>query len=93
MDARLQDMDALVMPTTPIVAPKTSEVAAPDTFKAKNFLLLRNTGLANFFDLCAISLPLPRASGLPVGLMLVARNGHDRQLFRIAAAVEKLMSD
>jgi aspartyl-tRNA(Asn)/glutamyl-tRNA(Gln) amidotransferase subunit A len=91
MDASLQDLDALVMPTTPIVAPKMSEVADPDAFKAKNFLLLRNTGLANFFDLCAIS--LPRASGLPVGLMLVARNGHDRQLFRIAASVEKLMSD
>ena len=56
-------------------------------------LLLRNTGLANFFDLCAISLPLPHAGGLPAGLMLVARNGHDRRLFRIAAAVEKQLSD
>jgi aspartyl-tRNA(Asn)/glutamyl-tRNA(Gln) amidotransferase subunit A len=73
MDARLNDLDALVMPTTPIVAPKMSDVAAADAFRAKNFLLLRNTGLANFFDLCAISLPLPRASALPVGLMLVAR--------------------
>jgi aspartyl-tRNA(Asn)/glutamyl-tRNA(Gln) amidotransferase subunit A len=92
MDASLADLDALVTPTTPIVAPRMSEVADPDTFRAKNFLLLRNTGLANFFDLCAISLPLPRAGGLPVGLMLIARNGHDRQLFRIAAAVEKLLS-
>ena len=46
--------------------------------------------IVNFFNLCAISLPLPRESGLPTGLMLVARNGHDRRLFRIAAAVEKL---
>jgi len=44
----------------------------------------------NFFDCCAISLPLPREGGLPTGLMLVARNGHDLRLFRIAAAVEKL---
>jgi hypothetical protein len=43
-----------------------------------------------FFDLCAISLPLPRAGALPVGLMLVARNAHDRRLFRMAAAVERL---
>jgi len=43
-------------------------------------------------DLCAISLPLPRAGALRVGLMLVARNGHDRRLFRIAAAVERLFS-
>jgi aspartyl-tRNA(Asn)/glutamyl-tRNA(Gln) amidotransferase subunit A len=44
----------------------------------------------NFFDCCAISLPLPREGGLPTGLMLVTRNGHDRRLFQIAAAVERL---
>jgi aspartyl-tRNA(Asn)/glutamyl-tRNA(Gln) amidotransferase subunit A len=35
---------------------------------------------------------LPRAGGLPVGLMLVARNGQDRQLFQMAAAVERLFA-
>jgi aspartyl-tRNA(Asn)/glutamyl-tRNA(Gln) amidotransferase subunit A len=44
----------------------------------------------NFFDLCAISVPIPRESDLPVGLMLVARNGHDHRLFRVAMAVERL---
>ena len=53
--------------------------------------MLRNTTMWNFFDCCAISLPLPREGGLPTGLMLVARNGHDRRLFRIAAAVERLL--
>jgi aspartyl-tRNA(Asn)/glutamyl-tRNA(Gln) amidotransferase subunit A len=43
-------------------------------------------------NLCAISLPLPRHAGLPVGLMLVARNGHDDRLFRIAAAVEQRLA-
>jgi Asp-tRNA(Asn)/Glu-tRNA(Gln) amidotransferase A subunit family amidase len=33
-------------------------------------------------------LPLPAA--LPVGFMLLARNGQDRMLLRIAAAMEKL---
>ena len=91
MDERLEELDALVMPTTAIVAPKISEVATPETFGRKNMMVLRNTALANFFDLCAISLPLPRHAGLPVGLMLVARNGHDVRLFRIAAAVEQLL--
>ena len=54
-------------------------------------MVLRNPGLANFFDLCAVSLPVPRHAGLPVGLMLVARNGRDHRLFRIAAAVEQLL--
>ena len=89
MDARLADLDALVMPTTPIVAPRIDEVADPKVFMARNALLLRNTTIANFFDLCAVSLPLPREGGLPAGLMLFARNGQDRKLLRIAAAIEK----
>jgi len=92
MDAEFADYDALVLPTTPIVAPRMSEVATPDTFLVKNALLLRNTGIVNFLDLCAISLPLPRAGDLPVGLMLVARNGEDRQLFRVAMGLERLFS-
>ncbi len=92
MDARLADLDVLAMPTTPIVAPLMSEVAQADEFARRNALLLRNTTMWNFFDCCAISLPLPREGGLPTGLMLVARNGHDRRLFRIAAAVERLLA-
>ena len=91
MDARLADLDALVMPTTPIVAPKMSDLATAETFSPKNVALLRNPALVNFFDLCAISLPLP-GPGLHVGLMLVARNGHDARLFRISAAVERLFA-
>jgi aspartyl-tRNA(Asn)/glutamyl-tRNA(Gln) amidotransferase subunit A len=92
MDARLSDLDALVLPTTPIVAPTIAEVSSSEVLTAKNLLVLRNPALVNFFDLCAISLPLPRAGGLPVGLMLVARSGHDRRLFQMAAAVERLFA-
>jgi aspartyl-tRNA(Asn)/glutamyl-tRNA(Gln) amidotransferase subunit A len=90
MRAQLADVDVLAMPTTPIVAPRIDEVATPKEFMARNALLLRNTTIANFFDLCAITLPLPRAGGLPTGLMLIARNGNDRRLLRIAAAVERV---
>jgi len=92
MDARLSDLDALVLPTCPIVAPTIAEVSTSEGFAAKNGLVLRNTAFVNFFDLCAISLPLPRAGGLPVGLMLVGRNSQDRKLFRIAAAIERVLS-
>ena len=94
MDDRLSSLDALVMPTTPRVAPIIAEVSAmsTETALADDLLLGRNTGFVNFFDLCAISLPIPRQSGLPVGLMLVARNGEDRKLFAIAAAVERLFA-
>ena len=90
MDARLGALDALIMPTTPIVAPTIAEVADPQIFAARNAALLRNTSMINFFDLCAFSLPL--AAPLPVGLMLVTRNGHDRRLFSIATALERLLA-
>jgi len=92
MDARLADLDVLVMPTTATVAPRLDEVADPKSFMARNALLLRNTTIGNFFDLTAISLPLPRDGGLPCGLMLLARNGQDQRLLRIAAAVEKALT-
>jgi aspartyl-tRNA(Asn)/glutamyl-tRNA(Gln) amidotransferase subunit A len=93
MDARLAALDVLVMPTTSIVAPTIAEVADPKVFAARNAALLRNTAIINFFDLCAISLPLPvAATALPVGLMLVARNGHDKRLLRIAAATAQFFA-
>jgi len=91
MGAQMSRLDALVLPTTPIVAPTIAEMQDADTFNTKNMLLLRNTLIWNFFDNCAISLPLPR-NGLPVGLMLVARNGDDRRLFAIASEVERLFA-
>lgn len=90
MDAWLADTDVLVMPTCPIVAPTQAEVAASDEFARKNAMVLRNTSMWNFFDCCAISMPIPGAS-LPVGLMLVARNGRDRELFAAAAAAERAL--
>lgn len=92
MDLDLADLDALILPTTPIVAPRIADLAGDEAaFTAANGLLLRNTSVGNFFDLCAISLPLP-VSGLPVGLMLVARNGQDQRLLRLALAVEISLS-
>ncbi len=91
MDAVLASLDALIMPTTPIVAPTIAEVAVPEVFSRKNALLLSNTSIGNFFDLCSISLPLPRQGGLPVGLMLMAKNGNDRRLFAAALALERLL--
>jgi aspartyl-tRNA(Asn)/glutamyl-tRNA(Gln) amidotransferase subunit A len=92
MDARLGDLDALVLPATPTVAPRMDEVADPKSFMRRNALLLRNTTIGNFFDLTGVSLPLPRDGGLHCGFMLLARNGHDHRLLRIAAAVEQLFA-
>lgn len=92
MDARLADLDVLAMPTTAIVAPRIADLSEAEAFARQNAILLRNTTPWNFFDCCAISLPLPRDGALPAGFMLAARNGYDRRLFRIAAAMERIIS-
>ncbi|HEY6048108.1 MAG TPA: amidase [Sphingomicrobium sp.] len=91
MDARLAGLDGLVLPTTPIVAPTLADVSTEEGFQHANRLLLRNTAIGNFFDLTAISLPLP-GTELPVGLMLMARRGSDRRLLNIAAAIERMLA-
>ena len=68
----------------------THSISAED-FSVKNMALLRNTSFANFFDLCSISLPLPRGSGQSTSLLLSAQNGRDRDLFKVAAAIEQLL--
>jgi aspartyl-tRNA(Asn)/glutamyl-tRNA(Gln) amidotransferase subunit A len=88
MDHVFDDYDFLVLPTTPIVAPTHAAVATPEGFAKHNRLLLRNTAIANFLDLCAISLPAPDPGPLPCGIMLFGRSGADHALLRTALAVE-----
>ncbi|TGT88734.1 MULTISPECIES: amidase [unclassified Mesorhizobium] len=91
MDERLTSVDVLALPTTPVTAPTIAYMAEDAELRDHvEGLLLRNTQVANQFDLCAISLPMP-GTALPAGLMLVARNGHDHRLLRIAAEVESLL--
>ncbi|MDX8539608.1 amidase [Mesorhizobium abyssinicae] len=91
MDERLASVDVLALPTTPVTAPTIASMASDATLRDRiEGLLLRNTQVANQFDLCAISLPMP-GTARPAGLMLVTRNGQDRHLLRIAAEVERLL--
>ncbi|TPL51095.1 amidase [Mesorhizobium sp. B2-4-2] len=90
-DERLTSVDVLALPTTPVTAPTIVSLAQDAGLRDRTEgLLLRNTQVANQFDLCAISLPIP-GMALPAGLMLVARHGHDRRLLSIAAEVERLL--
>jgi aspartyl-tRNA(Asn)/glutamyl-tRNA(Gln) amidotransferase subunit A len=87
VDQQFDAFDFLVAPTTAIVAPRFAEVDETASFDRINALLLRNTGFANFSDLCAISVALPH-DALPVGLMLMGRRGADQALLQVARAVE-----
>jgi aspartyl-tRNA(Asn)/glutamyl-tRNA(Gln) amidotransferase subunit A len=80
-------VDAVMMPTVPIVAPAIAAMAGTEVANRTNLFLLRNPSLANFLDRCAISLPCHRAGEPPVGLMLLGEHGADRRLLAMARAV------
>lgn len=91
MDQRISAFDLFALPTTPIAAPTIVSVRDDAVYKQVETLLLRNTQIANQFDLTAISLPMPGLT-LPGGLMLVAQHGADRRLLAMALSVEQLLS-
>jgi aspartyl-tRNA(Asn)/glutamyl-tRNA(Gln) amidotransferase subunit A len=84
--------DALIMPTVPVIAPALAELENDNAYRDVNFLMLRNPGLVNFLDRCAISIPCHRAGEAPAGLMLAGEHGTDRRLLAIAAVAEKVVS-
>ena len=92
VDRALAEFDALLMPTTPIVAPLLQDLESDEDYLRINQLALRNTSVTNFLDRCAISIPCHEPGTAPVGLMLMGANGADRRLLGIAAAVEELVS-
>ena len=86
-------VDAVIMPTVPVVAPAIAALADTDTANRTNLFLLRNPSLANFLDRCAISLPCHRAGEAPVGLMLLGEHGADRRLLALAQSVAAVVGD
>jgi aspartyl-tRNA(Asn)/glutamyl-tRNA(Gln) amidotransferase subunit A len=86
-----RDIDALLLPTVPIVAPRFEELADDADYARINILVLRNPSLFNFLDRPAITVPCA-SDGLPVGAMLVGKHGHDRRLLALAQAVEPVVA-
>ncbi|MCC7265074.1 MAG: amidase [Candidatus Latescibacteria bacterium] len=86
----LQQVDALLTPTTPFAALPAAEVDREDTYTRVNGLCLRNTGAANLLGLCALSLPCGfTRSGLPIGLQLIGRAWTEGRLLRLAHTYEQ----
>ena len=92
-DQATDPFDAVVMPTTPVLAPAIESLAEDAEFTRVNALVLRNPSLANFLDRCSISLPMQRGGEAPCGFMLMGRTGGDARLFEIAAAVEAVAKE
>ena len=84
-------VDFLVTPTLPITAPKLSDVADISNYRRENMLVLRNTCLANYFGLCAITIPVGLdGAGLPTALQVLAPANAERHLIAAAMAMERV---
>jgi aspartyl-tRNA(Asn)/glutamyl-tRNA(Gln) amidotransferase subunit A len=86
--AALAPFDAMLWPTTPMVAPSLDDVRADVDFKRLNMRLLRNTAIVNAMDACAVSLACHEPGTAPVGLMVTGAHGADRRTLSVAAAIE-----
>lgn len=80
--------DAVVMPTIPILPPTIEAANDEANYNRLDRLILRNPTIGNLVDGCSITLPCHDASDAPVGLMLIARSGRDRELLNIAKMLE-----
>lgn len=87
------EADVLVMPGNLITPPPVTEVSDDlERYVRVNVATLRPTCPVNLLELCAVSIPVGLdASGMPVGLQLVARGGDDESLLGIALAVEQVL--
>ena len=86
----LEGVDLLVLPTAPTKAHKLPE---PDTSReehmAPGFAPITNTAPFNPTGFPAMSVPVALSDGLPVGLMIVGRHGAERDIYRLAHAIEQ----
>jgi aspartyl-tRNA(Asn)/glutamyl-tRNA(Gln) amidotransferase subunit A len=84
--------DAMLMPTTPTIAPSIAEVDRSDEdYFRWNFRILRNVGIVNFLDGCAVSVPCHAPGSAPVGLSVFGAAMSDRHVLAAAAAVEGVL--
>lgn len=92
VNAALSDIDALLMPTVPCIAPTVASLDDAGRYMEVNALMLRNTSIINMLDGCAISLPCQPAGGAPVGLSLASVHGDDARLINWSLAVETVLN-
>lgn len=86
----LADVDALLVPTTPIAAEPLDQVDVDlESYNAKNVLYLRNTTIGNILNLCGLSVPCGfTATGLPIGLMIYGKSFDEEAILRVGQAFQ-----
>lgn len=84
LDAAVDEYDALLSPTMPVTAPRFGEWSADEY--GSNVPLAYNTRPANLAGLPALSVPVGRVDGLPVGVQFIGSRYDDRLLLEMGRA-------
>ena len=85
-------VDVIVSPTTQAPPMKVAELEDPNLAMQAALGMTRNTQPANYFDWCAVTLPMGvDSAGLPLGLQLNGPGHNDAKLLAIAVALEALL--
>ena len=91
--AAVAPFDAFLMPTAPCVAPAIREVEASDEdFFRWTMRIIRNVGVVNFLDGCAVTLPCHAPGTPPVGLSVCGPALADRHILAAALSVEGVLA-
>jgi amidase len=89
-DEALGRVDLLVLPTSPA---KAHRLPVPGSSRedllAPGFSPITNSAPFNPTGHPAMSVPVGLSDGLPVGMMIVGSHGHERDIYRLAHAIEQ----
>jgi aspartyl-tRNA(Asn)/glutamyl-tRNA(Gln) amidotransferase subunit A len=95
IDATLDDVDAMLLPATPVPAPLlgSNEVLLESGRAPHRDALIRLTSPFNLAGVPVVTLPFADVDGLPVGVQVVAARGADRRALAHGRWLEALLSN
>tara|TARA_B100000927_G_scaffold286040_1_gene276946 strand:+ start:496 stop:954 length:459 start_codon:yes stop_codon:yes gene_type:complete len=86
----VQQFDAVLIPTSPIMPPKISRLMSDGNFyNSQNLLALRNTRIGNLMGGCSITLPTDIPS---CGILIMEKPNQEERLLRLAQACEVVLA-
>jgi aspartyl-tRNA(Asn)/glutamyl-tRNA(Gln) amidotransferase subunit A len=86
------DVDVIATPTSPTPPPVLASIRTFDDYRPVNQEIVRNTAIANLLQINALTMPVALdASGMPVGLQIMAAHGRDELLLAAGLAIEKVL--
>ena len=89
--AAFQEVDALIAPTLPVMAPDLGESEADLNGNMVDLIdnFIRFTGPGNLTGVPAMSVPVGLNNGLPVGLQIIGRAFDEATVLRVGRLIER----